>query len=41
VKPTDVKPWHSVRFVKSGVDGMVWRAMGTVVGGQVTSAEAY
>jgi hypothetical protein len=31
----------SVRFVKSTVDGMVWRALGTVAGGEVVSAEAY
>jgi prepilin-type N-terminal cleavage/methylation domain-containing protein/prepilin-type processing-associated H-X9-DG protein len=31
----------SARFVKSTVDGMVWRALGTVAGGEVVSAEAY
>jgi prepilin-type N-terminal cleavage/methylation domain-containing protein/prepilin-type processing-associated H-X9-DG protein len=31
----------SVRFVKSTIDGMVWRAVGTVAGGEVVSAEAY
>lgn len=25
----------SVRFVKSTIDGMVWRALGTVAGGEV------
>jgi prepilin-type N-terminal cleavage/methylation domain-containing protein/prepilin-type processing-associated H-X9-DG protein len=31
----------SVRFVKSTIDGMVWRSLGTVAGGEVLSAEAY
>jgi hypothetical protein len=31
----------SVKFVKSTVDGMVWRALGTVAGGEVIGAEAY
>ena len=31
----------SVRFVKSTVDGMVWRAMGTVAGGEVVSSDSY
>jgi prepilin-type N-terminal cleavage/methylation domain-containing protein/prepilin-type processing-associated H-X9-DG protein len=30
-----------VRFVKSTVSGDVWRALGTVRGGEVTSADAY
>ncbi len=31
----------SVRFVKSSVDGFVWRALGTVAGGEVLSSDAY
>ena len=31
----------SVRFVKSSVAGMVWRAVGTVAGGKVVSSDAY
>jgi type II secretory pathway pseudopilin PulG len=31
----------SVRFVKSTIDGMAWRARGTVAGGEVISEEAY
>jgi prepilin-type N-terminal cleavage/methylation domain-containing protein/prepilin-type processing-associated H-X9-DG protein len=31
----------SVHFVKSSVDGMVWRGLGTVQGGEVISADAY
>jgi prepilin-type N-terminal cleavage/methylation domain-containing protein/prepilin-type processing-associated H-X9-DG protein len=31
----------SVRFVKSTVHGMVWRALGTVAGGEVITAQAY
>ena len=31
----------SVRFVKSTIDGMVWRAMGTVAGSEVVSSGAY
>ena len=31
----------SVRFVKSTVDGLVWRALGTVAGGEVVSSDAY
>jgi prepilin-type N-terminal cleavage/methylation domain-containing protein/prepilin-type processing-associated H-X9-DG protein len=31
----------SVRFVKSTIDGMVWRALGTVAGGEVVSADVY
>ena len=30
----------SVRFVKSTIDGMVWRAVGTVAGAEVISAGA-
>ena len=29
----------SVRFVKSTIDGMVWRALGTVAGGEVVDLE--
>ena len=31
----------SVRFIKSSVDGMVWRALGSVAGGEVISADSY
>ena len=31
----------SVKFVKGTVDGMVWRALGTVAGGEVVGGEAY
>jgi prepilin-type processing-associated H-X9-DG protein len=31
----------SVRFVKSTIDGMVWRALGTVAGGEVVSSDQY
>jgi prepilin-type N-terminal cleavage/methylation domain-containing protein/prepilin-type processing-associated H-X9-DG protein len=31
----------SVRFVKSTIDGMIWRALGTVGGGEVVSSDAY
>ncbi len=31
----------SVRFVKSTIDGMVWRTLGTITGGEIVSAEAY
>jgi prepilin-type N-terminal cleavage/methylation domain-containing protein len=31
----------SAKFVKSTVDGMVWRALGTVAGGEVISDDAY
>ena len=31
----------SVRFVKSTVDGMVWRALGTMAGSEVVSSDAY
>ena len=31
----------SVRFVKSTIDGMVWRGAGTVAGGEVVSSDAY
>jgi len=31
----------SVRFVKSTIDGMVWRALGTVAGGEVISSDSY
>ena len=30
----------SVHFTKSGIDGMTWRALGTVAGGEVISADA-
>jgi prepilin-type processing-associated H-X9-DG protein len=31
----------SVKFIKSSVDGGTWRALGTVAGGEVVSADAY
>jgi prepilin-type N-terminal cleavage/methylation domain-containing protein/prepilin-type processing-associated H-X9-DG protein len=31
----------SVRFVKSTINGMVWRALGTIAGGEIVSADAY
>ncbi len=31
----------SVKFIKSAIDGMVWRALGTVGGGEVVSSETY
>jgi prepilin-type processing-associated H-X9-DG protein len=31
----------SVRFVKSTIDGMTWRALGTVSGGEIVSADSY
>jgi prepilin-type processing-associated H-X9-DG protein len=31
----------SVKFVKSTIDGMTWRALGTVAGGEVVSGDAY
>ncbi len=31
----------SVRFVRSGIDGQTWRALGSVAGGEIVSAEIY
>jgi prepilin-type N-terminal cleavage/methylation domain-containing protein len=31
----------SVKFIKSTVDGMVWRGLGTVAGGEVISSDSY
>ncbi|MFO0950275.1 MAG: H-X9-DG-CTERM domain-containing protein [Isosphaeraceae bacterium] len=31
----------SVRFAKSTTDGLVWRALGTVAGGEVVGGDAY
>jgi prepilin-type processing-associated H-X9-DG protein len=31
----------SVNFIKSTIDGLVWRALGTVAGGELISADAY
>jgi prepilin-type processing-associated H-X9-DG protein len=31
----------SVRFIKSTVDGMIWRGLGTVAGGEVVSSDSY
>jgi hypothetical protein len=31
----------SAKFIKSSVDGLVWRALGTVAGGEVLSDGSY
>jgi prepilin-type N-terminal cleavage/methylation domain-containing protein/prepilin-type processing-associated H-X9-DG protein len=31
----------SVKFIKTSVDGMVWRSLGTVAGGEVLSSDTY
>lgn len=31
----------SSRFIKSSIDGLVWRALGTIAGGEVVSSDAY
>jgi prepilin-type processing-associated H-X9-DG protein len=31
----------SVRFIKDGVNGLAWRALGTIAGGEVVSADSY
>lgn len=31
----------SVRFVKETIHGLTWRALGTVAGGEVVSADSY
>jgi hypothetical protein len=31
----------SVRFVKSTIDGNIWRALGTISGGEVLSSDSY
>jgi prepilin-type processing-associated H-X9-DG protein len=31
----------SVRFIKSSIDGLTWRALGTIASGEVISADAY
>ncbi len=31
----------SVRFIKNSIDGMTWRALGTVAGGEVASSDAF
>jgi hypothetical protein len=31
----------SVRLVKSAIDGMVWRALGTVAGAEVIGSDSY
>jgi len=31
----------SVRFIKSGINGVIWRGLGTIKGGEVIRADAY
>jgi hypothetical protein len=31
----------SVKFVKDSINGYIWRALGSVAGGEVVSAESY
>jgi prepilin-type processing-associated H-X9-DG protein len=31
----------SVRFVKSSVDGVTWRSLGSIAGGEIISGESY
>jgi prepilin-type processing-associated H-X9-DG protein len=31
----------SVKFIKSSINGVAWRGLGTVAGGEVISADAY
>ena len=31
----------SVRFIKTTIDGNTWRALGTIAGGEVISADSY
>jgi prepilin-type processing-associated H-X9-DG protein len=31
----------SVRFVKDSINGLIWRALGTIGGGEVISSDAY
>ena len=31
----------SVRFIKNTINGLTWRALGTVAGGEVVSSDAY
>jgi prepilin-type processing-associated H-X9-DG protein len=31
----------SVHFVKSTVNGLIWRALGTIQGGEITSSDSY
>ena len=31
----------SVRFIKDSIDRQVWRALGTIAGGEVLSADSY
>jgi hypothetical protein len=30
----------SVKFVKSSINGLIWRALGTVAGGEIVSQDA-
>ncbi len=31
----------SVRFIKSTINGVTWRALGTISGGEVLSSDSY
>jgi hypothetical protein len=31
----------SVRFIKDAINGQAWRALGTIAGGEVISADVY
>ena len=31
----------SVRFIKSSIAGAIWRALGSIAGGEIVSADAY
>ena len=31
----------SVRFVKNSINGLTWRALGTIAGGEVVSSDSY
>jgi hypothetical protein len=31
----------SVRFIKTSINGVTWRALGTVAGGEVVSADSF
>jgi hypothetical protein len=31
----------SVRFIKNSIDGMIWRSMGSVAGGEAVSGDIF